>query len=635
MRTLFLVLATAGPALAQVDTVVFRPMHLFGDHMVVPAATRVPIGGFGVPQKPVDLATSWGAKATTNVDAAGHWRSELTTPARGGPFEITLKSAGATVTLHDVLIGDVWLCSGQSNMEMPVGAANGWKGGVRDSQREIAAADHPTLRVFTVAQNASASPATDVEGSWQVCSPATVAAFSASAYFFGRELVQRGKGPIGLVVSAWGGTVCEAWTSETGLRTFPEFAAAVASLRKAPKSSREARLAAFWTAVQNGKAEAAVAVQVPELWSKTDLRTFDGVATYTREVEVPVAFRGKVLVFELGALDDMDTVWWNGVRIGGHEDSGAWSTARRYTVPASSEAKGSLVVRVVDTGGEGGFSGAPTELRLFPSDAPGRPLPLAGTWQRQRGPALADLPAWPAEDDRPNRPTVLWNGMLAPLVPFPFTGALWYQGEANHGRAEQYARLVPAMIADWRAAFGRELPFYFVQLAPFGYDGEVDGTTPLLREAQAAALAVPGTGMAVTLDCGDAKDIHPADKQPVGQRLARLALARHYGESVACEGPRLVDLAKALAPKAGALRLSFETGGGPLVLEPGVSGFEVAGADGTFHAALARIDGTTLEVWSLLVAEPRHVRYAWSAAPTATLRNGEGLPAPPFRASLR
>jgi sialate O-acetylesterase len=270
-------------------------------------------------------------------------------------------------------------------------------------------------------------------------------------------------------------------------------------------------------------------------------------------------------------------------------------------------------------------------VRLARHGAAEGALSLAGTWQRQRGPALATLPAWPGMRAQPNRPTVLWNGMLAPLAPFPFTGAIWYQGESNRGRADQYARLVPAMIADWRAAFGRELPFYFVQLAPYGYDGEQDGKTPLLREAQAKALAVAKTGMAVTLDCGDEKDIHPAHKQPVGERLARLALARHYGEPIACEGPRVTNVTN----NGALLRVQFETGGGALVLAPAARGFELAGADGVFHAADVRMDGTALELSSAAVPQPTQVRYAWSAAPVASLANSEGLPAPPFRVQLR
>ncbi len=447
----------------------FQARSWFGDHMVLPANAGVPITGIGPAGAQFTARGSWGAAATGTVDAAGGWHCVLTTPERGGPFEVTLASGPTEVVLHDVLIGDVWLCSGQSNMVMPVGPSTTSRRGVQDWQREVAAADLPQLRVFTVAEHPANTPQADLDGTWQVVSPATAAKFSATAFFFGRELVQHGKGPLGLVVSAWGGTVCEAWTSATGLADFAEFAAETKAL---------------------------------------------GTAA--------------------------------------------------------------------------------------------------------------------AEPQQPNRPTVLWNGMIAPLLQFPFTGVIWYQGESNRTRPTQYARLFPAMIADWRRAFGRELPFYFVQIAPFRYQGDRDDQVALLREAQAAALALPGTGMVVTLDCGDPADVHPIHKQLVGARLARLALARHYGEVLPCEGPRCT----AVRRQGAALCLRFDAGEGGLVLDAAAAGFEVAGADGKFVAATAHSDADTVVVASPDVAEPAAVRYAWSAAPGSSLRNGAGLPAAPFRASI-
>jgi len=613
----------------------FTVMSLFGDHMVLPPSERVAVRGRGVPGARVRVRASWGGSQDGVIDDEGRWSCELATPGRGGPHTVTVSSGARKIVMQDVLIGDVWLASGQSNMEMPIGDEGGWKLGIENWQSEVAEANHPTLRVFSVARRTSGVPLHDVEGEWQVCSPENAAGFSAAAYFFARELVQRGKGPIGVVVSSWGGTVCEAWTRGEALGPFPEFAEALQRTRQ-PEVEQSARLQEFWRAVPEAPIDGAwEAVGLPGLWSNDGLGDFDGVAFYRKQVALPAQLRGRELYVSLGAIDDMDTVWCNGVRVGGMERDDAWNQPRRYVVPAAVTEAGEaldILVRVVDTGGEGGFSSPPGELQLgLDDDDAGEGLSLAGTWSRQRGVALAELPPWPRRrDDGPNRPAVLWNAMIAPLAPFPFAGAIWYQGESNRGRAEQYARLFPAMIGDWRAVFDRPLPFHFVQIAPFGYGGERDGSTPALREAQAAALALPRTGMVVTLDIGDAGDIHPANKQDVGRRLALHALRVPYREPVVADGPRPVALERVGA----ALRVRFAGTEGGLLADAPVGGFEVAGVDGRFAAAQALLAGDAIVVQAAAVPEPVQVRYAWSASPQVTVRNGSGLPAPPFRRSL-
>lgn len=605
---------------------------LFGDHMVLPAHSKVPITGRGPVGGTVAVRASWGESATATVAANGTWCASLATAAGPGPFEVRVEAGGQQRTWRDVLVGDVWLASGQSNMEMQLGKI-GWSQGVRDHARESALAELPALRVFTVRKNAANEPAQDVAGEWRVCSPATAGEFSAVAFFFGRELVRAGKSPLGIVVSCWGGTVAQAWTSPLGLAAFPEFAADLATLATGSSGGdRQAKLQHYWRAVDDAKQGDSRDVTVPELWSRSELERFDGVATYTRTVSLPEAMIGRDCWLELGPLDDMDTVWWDGARIGGSEDDGAWDTPRRYPIAAARTGKPSaeLRVRVVDTGGEGGFAGAADALQLVAADGAVR-VPLAGTWQRRLGPSKGELPRWPARAGGPNRPAVLWHGMIAPLVPFPFTGAIWYQGESNRAQPEQYARLFPALIADWRRAFARDLPFFFVQIAPFAYEDGRDDRTAELRAAQAAALALPHTGMVVTLDCGDANDIHPRHKQPVGERLAALALARHYREPVPCEGPVFADV----EADDDALRLRFLPTVGGLRLVNGGAGFEVAGAEGPFVAAEATVVGDAVRVRSPAVLQPARVRYAWASVPAWSLVNGPGLPAAPFRAALR
>lgn len=608
----------------------FAVMKLFGDHMVLPPGETVAVRGFGPAGAKVRVAGSWGEALECTIGADERWRGDLPTPGRGGPHAITLTCGGERIVLDDVLVGDVWLCSGQSNMEMPVGHQGGWKLGVDDWEREVANANHPELRVFTVGKATSGTPLDDVEGEWQVCTPETAGSFSAAGYFFALELLDRG--PIGLVVSSWGGTVCEAWTSPAALAEFPEFADALAATR-APAMSRTERRDAFWRAVPPEPLDGGwKRVSLPGLWSQQGLARVDGVAFYRRAVALPEAMRGQDLVLELGAIDDMDTTWCNGVRVGGMEDNGAWSTPRRYAVPANVTAgreRVDILVRVVDTGGEGGFSASPETMQLRAADGSAA-VGLAGeTWYLQLVEQMKDLPPWPrGPSNSPNRPAVLYHAMIAPLVPFPFTGALWYQGESNRNRAEQYARLFPAMIRDWRRIFARKLPFLFVQIAPFGY-GEPDGGAAL-RLAQAAALELPHTGMVVTLDIGDARDIHPRNKQEVGRRLALHALRGVYGEDVVSDGPTPRGVERA----GDGLRVTFDGAHGGLLGDAPLLGFEVAGADGAFAAASARIDGEAVVVRCDAVAEPRHVRYAWGAVPPASLKNGAGLPAGPFRLSV-
>lgn len=610
----------------------FRPGALFTDHMVLPPSRRVPLHGHGSAGAAVEVRASWGATATAAVGADGRWRCELETPARGTAGEVVFASGGAELRARDVLVGDVWLASGQSNMEMPLGKRGPWLG-VRDWQQEVAAAEWPELRVFTVARRASDEPVDDVEGAWQVCSPATAAGFSATAYFFAKELLQRGIAPLGLVVSSWGGTVAEAWTPDRGLAPFADLAGEVAARRAGSATDPDAAArAAFWRAVDAAApaaGAASVAVELPERWSAGPLAAFDGVVDYRRSLALPAAFVGEDLWLELGAIDDMDTVYWNGERLAGSEQDGVWDQPRRYAVPAARVAKAdvALHVRVVDTGGEGGMTGAPTALRLVLARDPAQSVPLAGRWQRTVRAALGDLPPWPrARGGGPNRPAVLWNGMIAPLLPFAWTGVIWYQGEANRRDPERYAALFPAMIAAWRSEFGAPVPFYFVQIAPYGYRPDDDDRTARTRMAQAAALALPATGMVVTLDCGDAKDIHPAAKQPVGQRLALQALAGHYGQDVVADGPRV----RAASREGAAIRLRFAAGHGGLVLQNGGAGFEVAGADGRFVPAAARLDGDDVVLEAAAAGAPTRVRYAWQAVPAWSLCGGTGLPAAPF-----
>jgi sialate O-acetylesterase len=635
------------------DADALRLPALFNDHMVLQQQGTVPIWGFAAPGAEVQVSVPWSAEPLHCTAAADGWfQLRLTTPAADGmPFTLRLRSGQGHRELDDVVLGEVWLCSGQSNMEWPLADQGGY-GGVVDQERELAAADLPALRLFTVRRQIALAAEADCKGQWARCTPASVAAFSAVGYFLGRRLQEELKVPVGIVCSSWGGTCAEAWTSPGALAQLPDHEAWAAELAQVAEASARAPAMrqAFWKAVQAAdpvvadlRPEAAAFrdagwqdAQLPSPWSKTGLADHDGVVWYRRTVAIPAAWEGRELALELGPIDDMDTVFFAGARLDGREVLGHWQEPRRYVVPADRVHGGDVVlaVRVVDTGGEGGFTGRPEQMVLHAKDGPADAgVPLHGTWRMHKGARLDQLPAFPQVPMHANLPSVLYHGMIAPLVPFAVRGCTWYQGESNRTRAAAYRTLLPALIRDWRAQWGSELPFYLVQIAPYQYEGDT-GEAAELREAQASALALPATGMVVTMDVGEPRDIHPRKKREVGERLALQALRKTYGRTaVVCDGPRFGSL----AAEDGALRVRFaHADGGLHAGSNGPAAFEIAAQDGAFHAAKATIDGDSVLLRCEAVPRPVMVRYAWAAAPdpAANLSNGKGLPAVPFRARL-
>ena len=538
----------------------------------------------------------------------------------------------------------MWLASGQSNMGMPLA---GW-GKVLDYQTEIARADYPEIGLFKVERGAAVRPQTDVGSSeWHRCSPESVAEFSAAAYFFGRRLHRELGVPVGLVLSSWGGTVAEAWTSAGALESLDDFrdaARAIAGTTEAELDERRRawdraiaeRRATFdredqglaggrplWVGPDVDDAEWPI-LKLPTKWEDAGYPSLDGVVWMRREVDVPAHWVGNDLSLGLAYVEDDDETFFNGVAVGRTQ---GWAT-RRYRVPGELVRAGRnvIAVRVMDVAHYGGIWGELADLALDGPD--GESIPLAGPWRFRIG--LEFEPLGPAPDD-PNRPTVLYNSMIAPLAPYAIRGVIWYQGESNAERAHQYRSLFPALIRDWRTAWGRDdLPFFFVQLAAFLPVQAEPGESAWaeLREAQAQALALPATGMAVAIDIGDAADVHPKNKQDVGNRLARLALARVYGRDVADSGPIYREMTR----EGSRIRIAFDHARGGLEARGGaLRGFAIAGRDRKFRWADARIEGDTVVVWSDAIAEPVAVRYGWADNPICNLVNAAGLPASPFR----
>jgi len=640
-RTLLLCAALAAPVPALAQAAASSADHpflnpLFSDYMVLQRGQSDPVWGWTTPGATVRVSVA-GKSAQAVAGADGAWMAHLPPLPTGGPY--TLRVDGPqTAILANVQVGDVWVCSGQSNMEFGIGNTT-------NADQEVAAANYPKIRLFMVQHNVKLDPqATAPVSPWTICTPQSVKqggwnGFSAVGYFFGRNLYENQHVPIGLIETNWGGTIAEAWTSGPALAKLPDFEAAVARMdaQRGATGSLAQQMTAWYAKNDPGVAgkwsdpgtdtSAWPTMTLPVLIQDAgipELSQFNGIVWFRKTIDLPADAAGKDVVLHFMA-DDNDTTWINGTRMGATE---GFMTPRAYHVPTGVLKAGPnlIAVRVLDTGGKGGIYGSPAGLSL---DVPGgQNIPLAGPWQYQAGPSLAKATALPQATNDPNQVTVLYNGMVNPLIPFGIKGAIWYQGEANAGRAYQYRTLLPALIGDWRARWGEgNFPFYIVQLANWAPGGE---SWAELREAQwLTAKNVPNAGIATAVDIGDTTDIHPKNKQEVGRRLALVAEAQAFGEKVEDSGP----LYKSMTVEGGAVRLTFTHLGGGLTAKADgpLTGFTIAGADRKFVPADAHIDGDAVVVSSPQVTAPVAVRYAWAADPAVSLYNKAGLPALPFR----
>jgi sialate O-acetylesterase len=620
---------------------------VFSDHMVIQQQIAAAFWGTATPGKKVVVIPSWDNKKYSAVaDAAGNWKLKINTPTFGGPYQLSFDDGEGTLVLKDVLLGDVWICSGQSNMEMPLA---GW-GKIVNYQTEIAQANFPSIRLLTVEKATSNIPLKEAKianGGWQQCSPASVGEFSSTAYFFAREVYRQTKIPIGLIHTSWGGTIAEAWTSADALRKMSDFVPAVDRLEQQANSEQpnENSLPKWLKQLdekdlgnKSGKFDWATAtvatdswkeMNLPSLWEQRGLKDFDGVVWFTKKVVLPKEIDGKSITLNLGTIDDNESTWFNGVKVG---ETNNYSQKRTYVIPASAVKAGEnlITVRVVDTGGEGGFYGEAEDMNI--SLPTGEKIKLAGNWKFQIGLDLKNVDPMPQSDNGPNRVTVLYNAMIHPLLQYAIKGAIWYQGESNAGRPQQYETLFPLMINNWRSKWQQgNFPFYFVQLAGYMKDQPepADYQWAELRAAQAKTLALPNTGMAVTIDIGDEKDIHPKNKQEVGRRLALVALSKTYGKAIAYAGP-VYQSYRVLGNK---IEVSFASRAGNLALKKGGinTGFAIAGADKKFYWANAVVSGNKVMVSSPQVKAPVAVRYDWGNSPVVSLTDGSQLPAYPFK----
>ena len=517
---LIALLALASRMIAEV-----RPNPLFSTGAVLQKDAVVPIWGTATDGESVTVEFD-GQSVSTTAAKDGKWRVLLKPHPAGGPFTLTIKGEN-TLVIQDVLVGEVWVCSGQSNMASKLNAS-------ATGTKEAAAANYPRLRMFTVEKNSSPVPTAEVGGKWVVCTPETAAYFSAVGYFFGRDVHKTTGSPVGMIHSSWGGTRVESWMSLGCLEENPLFKA-------------------------DAKAARALMDGYPETSAAYSVKKNDYEAKLAR---------------------------WNDDGGKGYEEAVlAWPKLNKQAL------------------------------------AQGKPAPAKPVFDQAK-------PTPPAPPSPSKIPTTLFNGMIAPLIPCAIRGVIWYQGESNTTRPQEYQKLFSTMIADWRSHWGQgDFPFLFVQLPPHKV------LRPELREAQLFTWqTTPNTAMAVTMDVGDAEDLHPKKKEPVGARLALAARALAYGEKFEYSGPVYEGL-KIDGPRA---ILGFTHIGGGLVAQGGpLKGFTVAGADNVFMDAQAEIQNDTVVVSSDKVPAPLAVRYGWANVPDVNLFNQAGLPASPFRTDAK
>jgi sialate O-acetylesterase len=629
---------------------------VFGDHMVLQRELRIPVWGKAAPGEVVRVSLG-GEQVATQADAAGHWRVDLSPRPAGGPFELAVEGTNKLV-LRDVLVGDVWVCSGQSNMEFPMGNLK-----TSVYSNDLATADHPAIRHGAVAREPATVPRDSTPVKWTVCHPTNIGGFTAVGYYFGRELERELKIPIGLLHTSWGGTSAEGWTSREALATVPAFDAR-ANQQIADLAATPERLTDFPAAIaaweqKYGRVDPGNRGE-KEGWARTNCVTDDwqsgrlmekweklgvtngGIVWLRKEFVLPESAAGNTFRLDFGWINEQyTTAYFNGQKLGdsGRAPSRFYNDYVRHDVPGRLVRAGTnvLAVRVVAATGSAtalnqrgrllgllslGVTNVNDECWLK-VELPFAPLPAT---------ALAERPAPPSAEIW-RTATTLYNGMLHPLIPFAIKGVLWYQGEQDAWRAYAYRQMLPLMIDDWRARWGQgSFPFYLTQLANWQEIKPEPGESAWaeMRESQAIiARSVTNSGLAVAVDVGNPDDIHPLNKRDVGRRLALVALAKTYGKPVEFSGPVYAGM----SIEGDKLRLRFTHAEGLRSVDGGpLRRFAIAGEDRRFVWAEARLEGDSVVLSSPKVAKPVAARYAWADSPEGcNLSNPSGLPAVPFR----
>jgi sialate O-acetylesterase len=607
---------------------------LFSDGMVLQRNKEIPVWGWADANEKVTIHFNKQTK-TIQADNKGKWMVKLAAEKAGGPFELSITGKNRIV-IKDVLVGEVWICSGQSNMEFQVSKTMNAKDEINDS-------NYPMIRHFGVAQDLSGTPKDDLKaGKWEVSNKETVGNFTAVGFYFAKKIYAELKIPIGIINTSWGGTNVETWTSREAFEKSDNFKAMIAdvptlnidSISKLFAVRMKERVEKIQGTPVNADNEVSFKeatfndsgwgeLNTPDLWENQPLGNLDGVVWMRKTITLSAEDIKNKAVLNLSKIDDEDITYVNGIEVGKNT---VYDAKRVYEIPTAILKEGTnvIAVRIVDTGGGGGIYGEASDLKLTLGT---KNIPLDGKWKFKVVAVKTAL--------SPNSyPSLLYNAMVNPLVPYAIQGVLWYQGEANVWRANQYKKAFPLMINDWRTKFKQgNFPFYFVQLSTFdefGGNSQKGSRWAELREAQSETLKIPNTGMAVTTDIGNAKDIHPTNKQDIGLRLAAIAMNNLYGKKQVHGGPAY----KSQEIKGNQIILTFDNIGSGLSTPNSdeLKGFEIAGSDKVFHSAKAIIKDNKIIVSSDQVQNPVAVHYGWADDDTnINLYNKEKFPASPFR----
>ncbi len=616
-----------------------RLPQIFGDSMVLQRGRPIAVWGWG--QKGEKIAIQFHNQSVSAVVGAdGSWRVNLAEEKAGGPYRLVVKGS-SQIEFKDVLVGDVWICSGQSNMELPLSTTN-------NSKSEIEAADYPLIRHHKIPNTVAFHPEADTRAgnSWHSANPAQVGSFTAVGYYFARNLQLELKIPIGLINTSWGGTQVETWTSGDAFGNSDEFKDLYKDVKRVNLDSvilvNDKLMQERIQKIQGSLPVASAVIawkepgfndsqwpemKLPGFWDSQGLADLDGIVWLRKTITLSAEQAAAGADISLAMIDDNDETYINGSKVGATQGD---KQKRLYFIPPGilKEGINTIAIRVEDIGGNGGLNGDASKLVLL---CKGSTIPLSGNWKFQLASVMQSLSV------NPNSfPSLLFNAMVNPLTPYSIKGVIWYQGErnANAGRSYQYRKAFPLMITDWRKHWKQgDFPFYFVQLSSFNYDNgnsQKGSAWAELREAQTMTLSLPNTGMAVTTDIGNAKDIHPRNKQDVGKRLALIALHHTYRKKVEYSGP--VYQSMSINGKEVILSFSHNDGLRAQGQDGMLMGFEIAGEDQHFYKTTARISGKQVIISAPEIMIPVAVRYAWADdAGSANLFNQSGLPAVPFR----
>lgn len=617
--------------------------RILSNGLVVQQGEPISVWGWATEENVVTVSFAGQEAKKTEVNN-GQWKVNLPAQAAGGPFALEVKGNN-TLRVEDIWVGELWVASGQSNMELPMSRVQ------ERFPEEFTKKVYPKVRQFRVPKEFDyKNPRTDFSGGeWIEASGETLEQFSAVGYYFGKSLQQKMNVPVGIILTAYGGATAEGWMSQQALKKYPHYhklAAKLADddhlskLQAADKAANDAWYGKLDKADRGLNAKTpwfdpAVdfsnwdEFSVPGYWEDAGLKDLDGAVWFNRSFEVPKKLSGKPAKLKLGRLVDADTVYINGEKVGGITYQ---YPPRRYDVPADilKAGKNVISVRIVNNSGKGGFvPDNPYLLQIGEHE-----VELSGKWHLRVGASMP--PKSPSKFNQYLNPLGFYNAMLAPLFNMHVKGVIWYQGESNVGKAEEYKGLFPAMIRDWRKNWGQgDFPFVFVQLANFLEPSEkpVESNWAQAREAQRLALKEPNTAMAVAIDAGQWNDIHPLDKKTVGERLALAARHLAYGEkNTFYSGPS----PKAVKRIKNGVEIEYEHVANGIVAKGGdADGFAIAGGDRKFVWADAKIAGNKIILSSKEVKNPKYVRYAWADNPVrANIYNSADLPAVPFQAQV-